>query len=236
MIVLSPSQIKCYLQCPRKWYAKYVLKMPDPKGKAFTEGIAFHTAAEAYLLSGEIPPETDVKYATMLRDGMDKLPMATTVPVESVYVDHLVDNILIQCRLDYEFYVDRTDVTDGVGDHKTFGKKIYTMSPEELKDDVQANICANARQKRGAGDVSATWMYYNKVKKHEVFPVRATLTRESVAKVMNEVVIPAAKEIYALRAAPIGDMNVMADSNPDDSFCNHTGWLCNFSHKCRMYE
>lgn len=233
MLVLSPSQIKCYLQCKRKWFAKYVMQMPDPKGPAFTEGIAFHAAAEQYLLEGRIPPDTDLRHATMLRDGMPYLPMATTVPVETLYADILCPGVMVQCRLDYEFYDDAG--LNGIGDHKTFGSPKSTMTAEQLHVDVQANICANAKQLRGSHDVPATWIYYNKKKKHHVYPVRTVLTRASVGKVMREVVVPVAKEILALRTSPPDDMNKV-ESNPDDPLCDHTGFLCNFSHKCRMYE
>lgn len=201
--------------------------MPNPKGPAFTYGIAFHEAAEQYLLTGRMPDDTDPVHATMLRDGAVHLPLAGTVPVESLYSGILAPGLMYQCRLDFEYN------PDGVGDHKTTSGEKWAMTEDELFNDVQAIMCAHAKYDRGADLVTARWVYYNKKRKHHTWPVRVTLPREHVQHQMETVVIPAAEEILALRGAPKCGMNEVT-SDPDS--CDHVGKFCNFVGQCRMYE
>jgi CRISPR/Cas system-associated exonuclease Cas4 (RecB family) len=45
--VLSPSQAKTFLECPAKWYFKYLRGLPDPKSAALSLGKAVHQAIGA---------------------------------------------------------------------------------------------------------------------------------------------------------------------------------------------
>jgi len=44
-----------YLQCPRRWYYKYRLGLPDPPGPEAQRGIAFHQVVEAFYTGQPLP-------------------------------------------------------------------------------------------------------------------------------------------------------------------------------------
>jgi len=46
---LSPSQVRCFLDCSARWWYKYGLNLPDPKGSSLVRGIVVHRMAEMYL-------------------------------------------------------------------------------------------------------------------------------------------------------------------------------------------
>jgi hypothetical protein len=63
--VLSPSQVKTYLDCSARWWFKYGLGLPDPKTSWLAFGLAIHSAIELNfrykLENGEdLPPQTAV--------------------------------------------------------------------------------------------------------------------------------------------------------------------------------
>ena len=45
--VLSPSQVNTFIDCPARWYFKYVRDLPDPKTGSLAVGSAFHAALKA---------------------------------------------------------------------------------------------------------------------------------------------------------------------------------------------
>lgn len=49
--VLSPSQANCFLECPAKWYFRYLLELPDPPNASRALGSAVHAAIEAHMLA-----------------------------------------------------------------------------------------------------------------------------------------------------------------------------------------
>ena len=56
--VLSPSQVKVYLDCSARWWFKHGLGLPDPAGASLVRGRVLHRVAEAYFrarLAGATP-------------------------------------------------------------------------------------------------------------------------------------------------------------------------------------
>src|ERR1035441_4088032 len=47
--VLSPSQVRTFMDCSARWWYKYGLGLPDPKGSSLVRGIVVHRMAEIYL-------------------------------------------------------------------------------------------------------------------------------------------------------------------------------------------
>ena len=61
--VLSPSQVRTFLDCPARWWYKYGLGLPDPKGSSLVRGIVVHRMAEIFLrakCSGASPVADDL--------------------------------------------------------------------------------------------------------------------------------------------------------------------------------
>jgi putative RecB family exonuclease len=61
--VLSPSQVRSYLDCSARWWYKYGLSLPDPKGSSLVRGIVVHRMVEIFLrakASGAAPVADDL--------------------------------------------------------------------------------------------------------------------------------------------------------------------------------
>ena len=44
--VLSPSQVRCFFDCPARWWFKYGLHLPERKNSSLALGLAVHQALE----------------------------------------------------------------------------------------------------------------------------------------------------------------------------------------------
>jgi CRISPR/Cas system-associated exonuclease Cas4 (RecB family) len=61
--ILSPSQANTYLTCSAKWWFKYGLGLPDPKGGSFVRGLAVHKVIETWYklsMAGAAPDIEDM--------------------------------------------------------------------------------------------------------------------------------------------------------------------------------
>src|ERR1017187_6728407 len=44
--VLSPSQVRCFFECPARWWFKYGLQLPERKNSSLALGLAVHQALD----------------------------------------------------------------------------------------------------------------------------------------------------------------------------------------------
>ena len=44
--ILSPSQVRCFFDCPARWWFKYGLQLPERKNNSLALGLAVHQALE----------------------------------------------------------------------------------------------------------------------------------------------------------------------------------------------
>jgi len=61
--LLSPSQVRTFLDCSARWWYKYGLGLPDPPGASLVRGKALHRVAEAYFrarIAGASPEPEDL--------------------------------------------------------------------------------------------------------------------------------------------------------------------------------
>src|SRR5919108_3451990 len=61
--VLSPSQVKCYLNCSARWWYRYALGLPDPPGASLVRGRVLHRMAATWFraqLAGAVPEPDDL--------------------------------------------------------------------------------------------------------------------------------------------------------------------------------
>jgi len=62
--ILSASQIACYIKCPRDFYYKHILSIPEPEGAAASYGTAIHAAIQRIgeqRLKGVVPPYEEIE-------------------------------------------------------------------------------------------------------------------------------------------------------------------------------
>lgn len=129
---ISPSQLKSYSLCPRKWYFEKVVGLTQPQSKAAADGHRIHEIIEDYLLNGNDFPD-------------DKLGQAAIRSLE--YLPDLEDGWEVEklLTLDNLFgegvrFLGRVDLysKDHIIDHKTTSNLKYAKTEEQLKIDEQA--------------------------------------------------------------------------------------------------
>jgi hypothetical protein len=66
--VLSPTQVKCFMDCHARWWFKYKLKLPDPSSGNLALGRAVHWAIAQNFLQ-KIETYEDLPLAGVRRTG-----------------------------------------------------------------------------------------------------------------------------------------------------------------------
>ena len=106
--VLSPSQVRSFLDCSARWWYKYGLSLPDPKGSSLVRGIVVHRMAETFLrakYSGASPvvedlagifdqlwDETAAEGSFQPNEDLDKLKVQTA-QLARMYLDEVAPEI-----------------------------------------------------------------------------------------------------------------------------------------------
>jgi RecB family exonuclease len=106
--VLSPSQVRTFMDCSARWWYKYGLGLPDPKGSSLVRGIVVHRMAEIYLrtkFAGAAPEvdelaeiledvwnETSAEGSFQPGEDLDKLK-AQTATLARMYLDEVAAEI-----------------------------------------------------------------------------------------------------------------------------------------------
>jgi len=106
--VLSPSQVRTFMDCSARWWYKYGLGLPDPKGSSLVRGIVVHRMAEIYLrtkFAGAAPEvdelaeifddvwqETAAESSFQPDEDLDKLK-AQTAALARMYLDDVAPEI-----------------------------------------------------------------------------------------------------------------------------------------------
>jgi hypothetical protein len=136
---ISPSQIKTWRQCNRKWWYEKVAKIRQPTTKGQQLGTDVHELLEHYVEHGKVLPDTlagEIARAALPMVNMDaKCEHQFTLP--------LIDGIVATGRIDF------TNV-GVIEDLKTTSNMRYAKSSEELRSDPQAIIYLWAAQNDAA--------------------------------------------------------------------------------------
>lgn len=225
MTRVSPTQIKMWLECPRKWFYSYVLQQKQPPTEALKVGTAVHSHLERWLL-GE-PEERDQYW-----------PLALAI-MESGYIEpgpHIIGVELATTKRSPIGFGDtgvtlngRIDVVerreDGglvITDFKTTSAKKWVKSEEELKQDIQA-LCYGRWASLAFSGCNPTTpltfrlIYVNK-KTRAVYEVRTEITLRELHNGwtrFTEIV----KEMKAAKSPATDIVNI----RPDRSACSNYG-------------
>jgi hypothetical protein len=153
----SPSQIKTFRRCARKWWFEKIAGLKRPPSPAAKLGSRVHDVAERYLIGAlEIPadPRKRTPEMRIFAPGSGYLPKP---PVHSSAVEYWLGEPGackpweynpkgIGLRTDVVPLVGRVDLrtTDGerfaVVDHKTTSDERWALTAERLAEDVQAAV------------------------------------------------------------------------------------------------
>lgn len=140
---VSASQLQAFLECPRRWYERWVLKNPAPTTPAMLRGTAIHKEIEHFLKTGEVRIDGEyIDIARAVSEALTGLGIVRDEPkimAEQKFVLNVLDGV------EWVGYVDIVDYRDSVIhiiDTKTRGDFKYNKSEAELANDLQLNSYA----------------------------------------------------------------------------------------------
>lgn len=168
---VSPSQIKTWQLCPRKWAWDKLDQVPRPPSSPTAQlGTEVHKLAERYLIEGEFPPDTQA--GEILKPALSLLP----APSADLIVERKFRWRGFHGIIDLAY----TDSTHGsvVHDHKTTGSPHYALDEETLPEDPQAIIYAAHAER----DVTLHWLYIPTRGKHRPWRVEVPMGAEEAQK------------------------------------------------------
>ena len=70
---ISVSLLNNFFECPRKWYFRNLLKLPEPKSESLEFGSAVHSAIDKILKLRKIPTEKKLKKLLEMKKKFLKL-------------------------------------------------------------------------------------------------------------------------------------------------------------------
>lgn len=173
----SPTQIKEYMLCERKWWLHYVHGVPQPMSEAAALGDRVHKVLETYYLRGEIDGGArELELAAMA------LPF---LPPRSQFT-HPELKLLTPTPSRQWWYQARGDLLDFdalvVHDYKTSkNPRKYGLDEIALPRDVQGVLLgAGAMTYMNCDSVTLQWTYIPTANRGQAYPVRAKVTRDEL--------------------------------------------------------
>jgi hypothetical protein len=238
---VSPSSLKAFLACPRRWFLEYVQRADRIVPPYVTNGSTLDAVVQDYL-NGKTPvlaagsPEL-----AELNSLLGELPAPRSVMVQHRFelpCPGLEDSVLITTGgLDY-MTPPNLDLMV-IGDLKRIWHKDAAMTPAALADDVQAQIYAwFVWQVYNPAEVIWNWTYCARetrnqetgkvTRKAKAFSVTVKADRTRVESWFERVVVPAARAMLELKGP-----TEQVEHNPDS--CEE-GARCFVRHHCPLYS
>jgi hypothetical protein len=253
LLSLSPSQIDAYLDCPRKWYLKHLLKLPEPPRKATTLGDVGHAVIERFLKGvPELYPqgwERSKNRWTGLPEGDPLTPDEQSI-VKALVHNGIQNGTLVrepdgqveksislsppEVAVKINMFLDYA-TQHAVIDHKFCSKTRY-YGPEQLKAAIPMNLYGAARYLTGEIDSPTTWLRYNLFVKDPaslaVKPVEVERTREELMAHYQGTVLPACKRMLLLSERAVQESDALQVAGPETAAtCSNYGG-CPFQGIC----
>jgi len=127
----SPSQLRDWRRCRRRWYLGKILRVPVPSKPSQEKGKAHHASAEGWLLRGEAPDP-------VVTAGIDLLPPP---PVPAWHVEALFGLWVPPWPVPVVGKIDLLEPDhDRVTDHKTTSKASNAVEADALRTDPQGIV------------------------------------------------------------------------------------------------
>jgi hypothetical protein len=224
---LSKTQLEAWKLCKRKWGFPYLEGLRGSNEFA-TFGTQVHAQLERWLARGVLP-DPYLPEGKVAESGLQHLPPPST---PGLLVETEVFTITNESV--YHGFADWIEPpVDGVpviGDHKSTVDFKWSLTPEDLEQDIQANIYARAAMQLYDVDrAEARWIYYRTRGAPKSHVVSRSLTREGVERVFLEVIDPLAAEIQAAWE----QRPRVLELEPNPRACNDFGG-CPFRESCSM--
>ncbi|KKM71139.1 hypothetical protein LCGC14_1433630 [marine sediment metagenome] len=161
---ISPSQIKLWRDCKRKYGFKYIDKLREPTSPKMQFGTDVHAQLEQWLKKGKTPDSTPEGQVAKQGIRKDWLPS----PGSHLLVEHKLEIPLPELGdVTLIGYIDCVEPPDlarrmpTVIDHKTTSSLNWALTEDELAADPQGLIYSVwAMQHFNTGAALARWLYY----------------------------------------------------------------------------
>lgn len=244
--IYTVKEISLVGDCPRKWAAKYLAKLPDPKHPAAEAGIQLHNILERMLREGpqaNANPESEVggwarslyPLAPVAPDGRrchaevsQEFEVAFAAPAETYRASFKIDFVFPDFS--------------GFGDWKSCAGPRWALAgpdatPEQqrlaLANDLQANLEAYGFMKvMSRPSVDLMWCYVNKRNPSQVWTVRGRATFLQAEAWLHQHALPRMRLIRAMRALdPRPDVRAVPH---ELTGCEGSGRNCAFLGACQM--
>ena len=146
---LSASAVSAWEDCPRKWGFSYLERLETPKSESLEIGLAVHDTAEAYLLSGEVPDNSETnRWWRILQPGLDLLPSPVVEgegmlgwSIETWLTDTMCGPLSVKGKIDFWQHTEDALI---IGDWKTTkdSRWRWSKTPDQLADLTQPLLYA----------------------------------------------------------------------------------------------
>lgn len=220
---ISPSQIKAFRTCPRRFTYRYIEGIKEAQSAASAHGGAMHAQMEDYVLRGKTP-----RHAHAL-SAVPHAPRPLTALAERKvewHPNHSLPRTGLLAPWSYLGIIDFTGVLLSAanmrlspflernapimfGDYKFTSNLKYALEVhnnvlvdrETLKPDPQFAMYADYFYTQGYDDLTGKWIYTQTKNKTRTVCVTVRPTRDAVAEVMGGVVADAAQihQLYTIR-------------------------------------
>ena len=234
----SPSGIKTFGDCARKWYARYVLGIREPETKAQRTGTDSHGRIEHYLKTGEkvltspeeagrvwIPPPQDPSYVIEPRIDL-------TNPITTIAGVPIIGKLdLMMPRGPYINPEGETEPAEypEVKDWKTGGDPVkYGLSPSAIREDFAMNAYAHWTRRylrQPTVRVRLSHVYFS-TRKRLAFKRTAVSAPSDTAGCFERTAPTIRSIVEAARAASINDLPASPEACDKYNGCPYRGNVC----------
>ncbi len=157
-LVYSPSQVKTFLACARKWAYDKIEKVPRRHTKATALGSAVHKQLETYLKTGYMDLTTQEGKIAVVGLHHNPPPGWPNMVIEG-YFEIRIGIHLFRGYKDVEIVQPLT--VPYTQDHKSTKNFRYCLTEAELPEDEQAALYAlDSMLKAGQDYCDLNWVYY----------------------------------------------------------------------------
>lgn len=256
---VSPTQVSMLEMCRRKWGWAYRDKIRGPPNRYAQTGIDVHAILERYLTDAT-PPDRETLVGQIALSGIKHLPAPGTVEVEGRFfwpmpdepfdiagVIDWSDTVGLEAwkaawvggaLIEAEALQVESALAGGVpriGDHKTTGDFKWVMTPEALRQDVQAMTYAAYKLYQTQADhVVGRWVYYRTGRRRGSKCVDWDATLDQVSETFERV-LAAGREIADWHAQGVRAIDMPYDPKGCDAYggCPYRE-NCNLSSRERL--
>lgn len=205
---VSPTQVKAWMECPRKWGYRYIDGIETPQTKSAALGSATHSVLERYFAKGT-DPDTSTREGKLAAAALQDGGFPGPATLDASRDERMEGDLLVEAELNFEWdgvhyrgFMDLgwwgADDHPTVSDHKTSSDPAkYGLTADQLLTDAQGLIYGVFGMAYWSSDACGLqWTYIKTKGRAQVIPVRNLLKRTEAHKNFADIVAPVGAAIY----------------------------------------